>query len=273
MPINSINELIAAAKQALAIFKNGTRATTISAWFTTFDLAGNPGGGVLAGTSTTQGVVPTDATVGTLPINAFGVGSKGYISQIEFGSNIACRMKLFDMVFKAGAYAFTGGTTTLSAQPSYTSRMPDGSFSGTQIWFEVSTGFATGNSWQVQITYTNQDGVSGRSTVILPPTAAAGLTAGRLYQLALQAGDSGVQSINSVIVTNGGTAMTAGAFNVLVLRPLWSGRCKVNNDGETHDWARTGMPEVFADSALILAIASDSTGIGVPELEMTIANG
>ena len=49
--------------------------------------------------------------------------------------------------------------------------------------------------------------------------AAAALTLGKMFQLPLQAGDSGVQKIESVVVTNGTTAMTAGNFNVLVLRP------------------------------------------------------
>ena len=64
-----------------------------------------------------------------------------------------------------------------------------------------------------------------------------------------------------------------GAFNVLVLRPLWSGRVRVANDGDVHDLAKTGCPIVFTDSALVLAINADSTSSGIPELEFVIANG
>ena len=273
MAITSFDGFIASAKQYVSLMKTASRTAVVTGWFSVFDLAGNPGSGTLAGSSTTQGVVPTDATAGCPSIGAFGASAKGYLAQIDFGSSVACRMKIFDMVFKAGAYGFAAGTTALSSQPSYASRMPGGVFSDTQIWMEVSTAFVTGNAWQVQVTYTNQAGVTGRSSVITAAMAAAALSLGRMYQLALQSGDTGVQKIESVIVTNGGTAMTAGAFNILVLRPLWSGRCRIANDGDVHDLAKTGMPELFADSALILAVAADSTSTGIPEIELVIANG
>ena len=272
MAISTFDGLIGAAKSYISLAKTASRTAVATGWFSVFDLAGNPGAGTLAGTSTAAGVVPTDATAGCPSIDAFGGGATGYLAQVDFGSSVACRMKLFDMVFKAGAYAFTAGTTTLSTQPSFSGRMPGGSYGDTQIWIEVSTAFVTGTAWQVQVTYTNQAGVTGRTGVALAATAAAGLTLGRMYQLALQAGDTGVQKIESVIVTNGGTAMTAGAFNVLVLRPLWSGRTRIANDGDTHGPDKTLLPQVFTDSALVLAVAADSTATGIPELEMVIAN-
>ena len=265
---------IAAAKQFVSFSRLASRTAVAAAWSSVFDLAGNPGAGVLAGTSTAAGVVPTDATAGTPTINAFGGGATGYLAQVDFGSTVACRMKLMDMLFKAGAYAFTAATTTLAAQPSYSSRVPGGTdFVETQIWIEVSTAFVAGTAWQVQVTYTNQAGTAGRSTVILPAQAAAGLTLGRMHQLALQAGDTGVQKIDSVIATNGGTAMTAGNFNVLVLKPVWAGRVRAVNDGDVHDLAKTGLPIVYADSALVLLVAPDSTATGIPEVEFVIANG
>lgn len=273
MAITTFDGFIGSAKQYLSLMKTASRTAVAAGWFSVFDLAGNPGAGVLPGTSTAAGVVPTDGTAGCPTIDAFGGSATGYLAQVDFGNTVACRMKLFDMVFKAGAYGFAGGTTSLSAQPSYVSRMPGSSYSDTQIWIEVSIAFVTGTNWQVQVTYTNQAGTAGRSTVITPALAAAALTLGRMYQLPLQAGDTGVQKIESVIVTNGATAMTVGNFNVLVLRPLWSGRARMANDGDVHDLAKTGMPVVFADSALVLAIAADSTATGVPEMEMVIANG
>lgn len=272
MAITTFDGLIASTKQLIPLVKTAQRITVATGWFSLFDIAGNPGSGVLAGTSTTAGVVPTDATVGCPVIN--GSTGKWYISSVDYGNSVAARMGLYDMLFKAGAYGFAAATTTLSSQPSFSSRVPGGTdYKGTQIWIEVSTAFVTGTAWQVQVTYTNQDGVAGRSTVILPATAASGLTLGRMYQLALQSGDSGVQKIESVIVTNGGTAMTAGAFNVLVLRPLWTGRVRLANDGGVHGPDMTGMPEIYGDSALVALAAADSTFSGVFELQIEVANG
>lgn len=276
MTIATLDQLIAAPKQRVPLKKTASRTTVANGYFSMFDIAGDPGAGTLAGTSTTAGVVPTDTTAGFPLINAFGASANGYLMAIDFMNTVASRLQISDVLFKAGAYGFAAGTTTLSAQPSYSSRVPGGTdFTNTEIWIEVSTAFATGTAWQVQVTYTNQSGTTGRSSVILPATAAAGLTLGRRYQLALQAGDTGVQKIESVIVTNGGTAMTAGAFNVLVLRPLWGvgGRVPVANGGDLHDYLRLGMPEVFADSALDLMVNADGTSSGVPETMITIVNG
>ena len=263
MAIASFDQAIAAAKQYLSVAKTAVRPSIAASWFSVFDLAGNPGAGVLAGTSTAAGVVPTDATAGCPTIGAFGASALGYLWQLEYGCSVACRLKLFDMVFKAGAYAFNAAQA-LTGQPSYASRMPGGSYSDTQIWIEAVTAF-TGNL-TVTITYTNQSGVTGRTATLATGTA---LTVGRLMQVPLQAGDTGVLAITNVA----GTVATAGTFNVLVLRPLWSGRCRTANDGDVHDFTKTGMPQVFADSALFLAVAADSTSTGIPEIELVVANG
>lgn len=263
MAITTFDGLIGAAKQSISIAKTASRTSVAASWFSVFDLAGNPGAGTLAGTSTTAGVVPTDATAGCPIINAFGGGNTGYLAHVDFGSSVACRIKLFDMVWKGGAYAFNANTA-LSAQPSYASRMPGGDYGDTQIWLEqVTAGTGVQN---VAVTYTNQAGAGSRSTGTV---ATAANIVGRCWQLPLQAGDTGVQKIDNVT----GSVATVGTFNILVLRPLWSGRVKIANDGDVHDLTKTGMAEIFADSALFPLIAADSTATGIPELEITIANG
>lgn len=263
MAITTFDGFIGSAKQYVSLTKTASRTSVAANWFSVFDLAGNPGAGTLAGTSTTAGVVPTDATAGFPAIDAFGGGATGYLAQVEFGSSVACRLKLFDCVFKAGAYAFNANQA-LSAQPSYASRMPGGSYGDTQIWLEqVTAGTGVQN---VAVTYTNQAGTGSRSTGTV---ATAANIVGRMWQLPLQAGDTGVQRIDNVV----GSVATAGTFNILVLRQLWSGRVKIANDGDVHDLAKTGMPVLFADSALLLTVAADSTATGIPELEFVIANG
>lgn len=273
MTISTHDQLIAAPNDFPTISKTAARTAVALGFFGLIDIAGQPGVGVLAGTSTANGVVPTDATAGFPPLRSFGGGAAGYLASVAYGNTVASWMFLSDCVFKAGAYGFAAGTTNLSSQPSFAARMPDGLFSDTEIWIEVSTAFTTGTAWQVQVGYTNQDGVAGRSTVILPATGAAGLTLGRRYQLALQAGDSGVQQINSVTVTNGGTAMTAGAFNVLVLRPLWENRVQVANGGGFDNLVLAGMPTVFDTCAVDMMVQPDATSTGLPFVRANIKNG
>lgn len=276
MAIQKLDDYINAAKQRLQLVKTATRTSVALIPFSVFDLAGQPGAGTLAGTSTAAGVVPTDVTAGCPLIN-FSSGV-GYLSKVEYYSTVLSRLAIYDMLFKAGAYAFTGATTTLASQPAISSRCPDYPGSGTvfgngnEIWIEVSTAFVTGNNWQVQVTYTNSAGTTGRTSIVSAVQAAAALTLGKMFKLALQSGDSGVQKIESVIVTNGATAMTAGAFNVLILRPLWYNRVRLANDSAINNMLDTGLPIVYQDSALILVVTADSTSTGLPDVVIEIAS-
>jgi hypothetical protein len=262
--ITTLDQFIGSAKQALSIAKTASRTSVATSWFSVFDIAGNPGAGTLAGTSTTTGTVPNDATAGTPLINAFGGAATGYLDQVDFGNSVACRMKLFDMLWKGGAYAFNAATSG-NTPTSYSSRVPSGTdFNDTQIWLEQVTA-GTGVQ-SVAVTYNNQSGTTGRSTgTVVTSTNIVG----RCFQLPLQAGDTGVQGVTGVT----GSVATVGTFNILVMRPIWTGRVKIANDGDVHDLTKTGRPIVYADSAIVLLVAADSTATGIPELEFLITNG
>lgn len=264
MAITNLDGWIAAAKQTATITK--TASVTAVALMATqvVQAAGNPGAGVLAGTNTANGLVPTDATAGFPLIDAFG-GSNGYISSVQFANTVPCRIKLYDCLFKAGAYAFNAATA-LTAQPSYSGRVPGGTdYSGTELWIEAVTAF-TGNQ-SIVVTYTNQAGVAGKTTGVIA-TGVAPIVA-RMLQLPLAAGDTGIQKIESVT----STVSTVGTFNVLVMRRLWMGRVMVANGGDVHDFIRLGMPEIFATSALKIMVIPDGTATGLPDVSFEIVNG
>jgi hypothetical protein len=267
--ITTLDGYISAAKQKIAWSKTATRPTVANGWFSLFDIAGQPGAGVLAGGQTTgstaAGIVPTDATPGYPLINAFSGANKGYLGKVEFASTVACRVALFDRVFCAGAYAFNAATT-LAAQPGFTSRIPGGTdYTGMEAWVE-QVAAATGNQ-AVALQYTNESGVAAHNTGAVGIAAAP--TVGRCWQLPLQAGDTGISKIE--VVT--GSVATVGTFNVMILRPLWSGRVVVANMGDVHDMIRTGLNEVYTDSAFYAMVCADSTLSGLPECSFQVVNG
>jgi hypothetical protein len=265
MAITTVDQLVAAARQRIPFVKTAARTTVAASWFTTFDLAGQPGAGTLAVGNTANGLVPTDATAGFPLVNTFGGSATGYVGVIDFSNSVACRMTLYDRLFHAGAYAFNAATT-LASIPSYSGRVPSGTdFTNTEIWIETVTAF-TGNL-SVAIGYTNQSGTAGRSTGTFATGTA--LTVGRMMQIPLQAGDTGVQVINSVTAS----VATVGTFNVLVIRPLWSGRVRSANDGDLHGWDKVGLPPIYDTSALQVMISADSTSSGTPEMSIQILNG
>lgn len=261
MAITSLDQLIAAPSQRVSYLKTANRTTVAGIPFSLFDLSGNPSGGALAVGNTTSGIVPTDAIAGYPAINSFG-GATGYITNVNFGASVACRLTLMDCLFSAGAFPFNANVT-LTGQPSYLSRCPN--LNNTELWLEAVTAF-TGNQ-SIAITYTNQDGVAGRTTGTIGTGVAP--TVGRMFQMPLQAGDSGIESIQSIV----SSVSTVGTFNVHVMRRLWEGRVRINNDGDSHDFLKTGMPEIFDNSALRLIIRTDSTSSGVPEVQLVINAG
>lgn len=265
MAISTIDGLVGAARQKIPWVKTTARTTVANGWFSLFDVAGNPGAGTIAGLSQTNGALVTDSTAGHPTINAFGGGATGYLAGVEFANTVASRLRLVDVLARYGTYAFNVSTGALSSQPDISGRLPGGSYVGTEIWYECATAITTNQT--VTVTYTNQSGSNGKST----GAVAFGLapTLGRLIQLPLAAGDTGVQKIESVV----STGATVGTFNVLIVRPLWTGRIPVANSGDCHSWDRIGFPQVFDTSALQSWVAADSTGSGIAELLFDIVNG
>jgi hypothetical protein len=265
MAIATMDQYLSSAKQRLTLMKTVSRVTVAAQPFSLFDIAGNPGAGVLAVGNTANGIFPANPTVAGYPvINAFGGGNTGYLSKVEFGSTVAGRLTLFDRLFSAGAYAFNAAVS-LTSQPSFLSRLPLSDYKGLEIWVEQVT-LATGNQ-AVTVTYTDDGDIPGRTTGAVGIAAAP--TVGRMWQLPLQAGDKGVKKIESVT----GTVASAGTFNIHVMRRLWSGRVMSVAGGDLHDLFKTGLPQVFSDMALFLMVNPDSTASGIPELTIEIANG
>lgn len=263
MTIATFDQYIAAPKQNFTIQK--TTATTTVAFGATsmFNGVGTPGAGVLAGVSTTQGVVPTSIAAGFHPI--VDTGNTLYLTRVRMENNIVANMVLYDMLYKAGAYA-TNATTTVTAPPSFASRIPivNGTpMYNTELWLEAAT--AITGVLTMNITYTNQSGVAGRTTGVI--TTASFNLINRLYRMPLQAGDTGVQSIQSV--TRAGA--TAGSCNVLILRPLAEAGILVAGGSQNDNLVDTGMPQVFPGSALFPIITPVATSSGLPRISYEIA--
>jgi len=262
MAIASLDNYLAAPKQNLTWAKTGTRTLVAAMPYSVFDVAGNPGAGVLNVGNTANGVVPTDAVAGYPIIASFG-GLLGYLTRLAYDSSVACRIDLYDRIFAAGAYAFNANTT-LASQPSFASRVPDGNYAGLELWLEGVTAFT--GALSARVYYLDQGGNAGDTGVV-----ATGVTppVGRCVQMPLAAGDNGLRQINQVTFS----VATAGTVNVMVLRLLASVRVRSANDGGVQDLLALGMPRIFEDSALYGLISADSIAVGLPYLQAQVACG
>lgn len=207
---------------------------------------GSPaGGGSLGGTNTANGIVPTAGSGGFPALANFPpAGQTGYLGAVDYTSTEGGRFKIAHLLFRAGAYSFNANTT-LASQPSYADQVPGGDYKGTELYFVAASAF-TGNP-TVTVTYTNQDGVAGRTTGAFAFGYAPAVRA--MQQLPLQAGDSGIQKIESVVCT----VATIGTFDILVVRPLWQSRVVRGNQ---HDYPHNFHGPDLTDLAVIPANAA-----------------
>lgn len=264
MAITTLDGLIAAPRQQVAYLKTVNVSSTAAQITAVHQQAGNPGAATLSAGNTANGAVPTDATTGWPVVNAFGVGARGYVTGIQYSNSVASNIIIYDRLFHAGAYSFNANTT-LAGQPSYAGRVPGGNdFTGLELWVEAVTAF-TGNL-SINVGYRNQAGADVTTGVIATGIAPA---VGRIIQLPLAAGSSGIQRINSVVATNS----TVGTFNLVVVRRLATLRVPAPNVGGQVGFDVTGMPEVFADSAITMAVQPDGTSTGLPYALIEIKNG
>ncbi|MCK9579371.1 MAG: hypothetical protein M0Q92_02835 [Methanoregula sp.] len=260
MTIASLDDYIAAVKQKPVFYKSAARTTVAATPFTLFDLAGVPGPGTLSPGNTANGIVPTDATDGYPKIEAFT--GTGYLTRVMYSNSVVGNLRLYDRLFVAGAYAHNADVT-LSAQPSFAARVPNGFYNGIELWYEQVTA-GTGVP-SIQINYLDQDGNAGDTGVV---SLAIAHTLGRCTRIPLASGDSGVSGITRVR----GTVATAGTWNIMILRPLWNGRLTIINDLRVDDMLSTGMPQVYDNSALYVLDDSDATSSGTPYMAIEIAD-
>jgi hypothetical protein len=267
---------VGAAKQLIPYTKTAAVTTINTTRYTVRGAAGNPGAGTLAALGATiPGQVPTDAISGCPTINAFGGGATGYLSRVFWNNSVVGRVELWDIVYAVNIPSSAAGfqslqTLTVTAPASYLGRTPDGLGNGLRIFVEITTTMSA-SATTIICTYSNSAAspATGRTTVT--SGSISGFVAGRWVELALQAGDSGVSKLESIII--GGATNAAGVANVIVARPLWSSATRVANSGSYDGIDMTGMPVVYDTSALVVTTIADSTSSGIPDLLIEIANG
>lgn len=261
MSITTLDEYIASSKQMVIQKKTAAITAVAQTIFSPFAQAGLPGGGTLAGTNATTGVVPTDATTGCPVINAF-TGTKGYITRINGYSSVSGSILLVDILLKMGTFAYNAAVSGLTSAD-ISGRVPTNGWAGLEIWLEQVTAM-TGNQ-TIAITYI--DGNDQAKTTGSVATGVAPII-GRCFRMPLDSTGVGVKTITGVT----STISSAGTFNVLIVRPLINMRIPYAGYSESRDLYGTGMPEIYTTSALAVYTRPDSTSTGLPEFEIEVAS-
>jgi hypothetical protein len=266
----TLDKLLGAHRQIIPMFKSNSVTTTAGNPFTLIDRAGYPIAGSLNPSSVVNGTVPTDATTGFPVIDAFGGSNRGFLSHVEVSVPVTGLIEIYDVLFWAGQTTIpTSGTTTvaLTSIPSFATRVPfksDGStrdYNQVQIFLQSSVAWSN-HAHTASVDYLDQDGNVANTGNI----STQNLGINRWLRMPLATGDTGVQQITGYKLN--GVTSAAGAVTAVAARRLFGARAIATN---MFGPDQTGLPEVFADSALLLVCKMDSTSSSLPYVTLTIS--
>lgn len=142
---------------------------------------------------------------------------------------------------------------------------------GVQVWAEVTTASTVLAVQAAMTSYTNQDGVAARAGGTITFPAAVTRVESLVGPLPLQSGDSGVRSVETI--THSASA-SAGAANVLLMKPIAYLGYTANWQREYEfmfDWM--SFTNVLDGGSLMLAVLSSASAVGNIAGEIEVGYG
>jgi hypothetical protein len=216
--------------KALAFYKVGTAVEAAGQWYSWAKDSGNPGAWApgtpgLAGRAT-DGTLTADN--GCLLIRNPASGAN-YLTALEGVASVACRPNLFDVLWVNSGAVVTTTTAQTVNSVAFPARDIGGTANGEGCWVGILVATATTNAGAITnttLSYTNSSGTAGRTATVASYPATAVI--GTVVWFLLAAGDTGVQSIQSVTL---GTSYGGGAISLILARPLATFAVPVANIG------------------------------------------
>ena len=235
------------APENLSFYKylstNGGTATsfaTIQQIYSLWRFDGIPNAGAAAGAVATCDKSTTGALQFT---NSAGSAVKRLVqgSVISVGID-STSMFVMDRLLACGG--LSGTSTSAQTVGGTIGRYTGGT--GNQIWLEIQTAIGT-TATTVTASYTNENGTSGRTTIARRIGGISEFSSVfTAHQLPLQAGDLGVQSVQSV--TLAASTGTVGDFAIVVYHPLAFLVGRMTPQGPFGQLG--GVPEIVDDACI-----------------------
>lgn len=180
-------------------------------------LAGNPGAG--SWDTTLNGVVLSSSSAmvsGQIAHVNPGSGN-AYLAGFTGAATQAGTLLLCDRLWHNGGYTITSTAAQNITSPTFPARDANGSTNGDGILLGLEISAAAGAAAPtITIAYTNQAGTGSRSATNLWPTANSP-AAGSFFPIGLQAGDTGVRSVQSLTLS---VSWVSGTMNLVAYRVL-----------------------------------------------------
>lgn len=190
-----------------------------------------------------------------------------YVGRVGAAFATAGTVHLYDLMWACSG--FVGNSTSAQNVASF-SGMPSRRSTGLgcEIWIGCSSAIGA-TAHNVTVGYTNQSGTGSRTTV--STAGVASMPSGRMYQVPLQSGDTGVQSVQSLTLS--ASSGTAGNLWVLVMDRIASFSAPVVNIGNSYDFAALGLPSIADESCLLFVHQGTTTSSGIIMGQLSVIQG
>ena len=165
---------------------------------------------------------------------------------------------LCDRLWNSGGYSNTTTTAQTVNSPTWPARDINGATNGdgVMIIMEVRAALGATPNLNTRISYTNQSGTSGRTgTIVLPSAPTASVN--NIYFFGLQAGDTGVRSVQSVTL---GASLVSGTWGLAAIRVLALMPVSVNKKAYKEDGFTLGLPRLWDGSVPFILLTGNGNG-------------
>jgi hypothetical protein len=229
-------------------------------------VAGSPGAGAFD--TTLNGVTLDSTATGAIP-RANPASGKAYVFGLSAnaGTNGAAQSGVFwliDRLWHNGGFTITATTAQTIVSPTWPSRCPTSAIDDTPstggysvlLGLEVSVATGAGTP-TATISYTNSAGTAGRSGAMIAAGQASS-PAQSFYPIGLQAGDTGVRSVQSLTLS---ATWTSGTINLVAYRILGAVSALSVGMLSQADWYALGSQRIYDGACLSFLYNSPAASI------------
>ncbi len=257
----------------VGFMKTGTASDAAGYWYCTSKDGGFPGAWA-PGTPGLNGRV-TDGTTsgdyGCIPIPNPSTGGN-YLTEIQMAASVNHSHLLFDVLWVNSGLVITTTTAQAITTPTLPARDINGTTNGEGCMIALLCTAAVGLAAvasNATVSYTNSKGVAGRTatlSAIVGSQAPATPVIGTLIWFNLAAGDTGVQSIQSITL---GTSWVSGTISLMITRDIATIGTNVPNVTAQKVVGSPGI-RLYNGSCLLHCVLSSATTATFFSGELTI---
>lgn len=191
-----------------------------------------------------------------------------WLRRFTAACGVASAIELIDLLLINSGIAVTTTTAQTLNTVTLPARDNNGAAAGDGVLAGLLVTTATTNAGAITnctISYTNQAGTAGRTGTMASFPATANV--GSLIPFELQAGDTGVQSVQSITL---GTSLVTGAVSLILFRPIDFMGLNVANVGFTQPQQGLGNIRLYGGSCLFPVIVPQSTTVHLVACSITV---